>query len=64
MITEVPTDDISFVAKKINEIVILSQEVAKYDQGFIYLLDVADRLLIACRERIKNDAQKPDDSAR
>ena len=58
MITEIPTDDITYISSKIQQIVILSQEVAKYDQGYIYLLDMADRLLQGCRERIKIDAQK------
>ena len=58
MITDVPTEDINFVSNKIQQIVILAQETAKYDTGFIYLLDMADRLLQGCRERIKSDAQR------
>jgi len=58
MITEVPTEDINFVSNKIQQIVILSQETAKYDTGYIYLLDMAERLLQGCRDRIKSDAQK------
>lgn len=57
MSTEIPSDKIQFVASKIEEIIKLSQEVAQYDQGFIYLLDMADRLLLGCRERIKTDSQ-------
>jgi hypothetical protein len=58
MITEIPTDDINFVSAKIQQVIVLSQELAKYDQGYIYLLDMADRLLQGCRERIKQDAQR------
>ena len=57
MITEIPTDKIQFVSSKIQEIINLSQDIAQYDQGFIYLLDMADRLLLGCRERIKADTQ-------
>jgi len=62
MITEVPAEDVIFVSMKINEIINLSQEIAKYDTGFIYLLDMADRLLQGCRERIKTDAQRIDEA--
>lgn len=64
MITEIPTEDITFISKKVSEVIILSQELSKYDQGFIYLLDMADRLLQGCRERIKSDAMRVEDSAR
>lgn len=64
MITEVPTDKVLFISEKIQQIIILSQETAPFDQGFIYLLDMADRLLQGCRERIKADSVKVDDSAR
>ena len=62
MTSEVPIGDINFVSSKIQQIIILSQEVSKYDQGFIFLLDLAERLLQGCRERIKQDAQKIDDN--
>ena len=62
MITDVPTEDIIFVSEKIQQIVILAQETAKYDTGYIYLLDMADRLLQGCRERIKVNAQRNDES--
>jgi hypothetical protein len=62
MITEVPTEDIQFVSEKIQEIVILAHQTAKYDTGYIYLLDMADRLLQGCRERIKGNAQREGES--
>ncbi len=62
MITEVPSEDVRFISNKIQEIINLSQEIAKYDQGYIYLLDMADRLLQGCRERIKCDSQQSIDT--
>ncbi len=61
MITEVPTEKVQFISAKIQEIINLSQEVAIHDQGYIYLLDMADRLLQACRERIKADSIRQED---
>ena len=60
MTTEIPTEDIQFVSTKIQQVIVLSQELAKFDPGYIYMLDMADRLLQGCRERIKQDAQRID----
>ena len=61
MITEVPSEDVKFVSLKIQEIINIAQETAKFDSGYIYLLDMADRLLQGCRERIKSDVKKEED---